>query len=111
MVQMLEKGQTNVSLRTLDKLARALGVSTGSLLGKKPVARQDGEALIEEVLARNLLAARRRLALTQDQLAERAGLHRPVIAYIENQSRNPSMVTLAKLADAAGVSLEALLSS
>ena len=51
MLQKLEQGRVNASLHTVDKLARALGVTTASLLGKKPIARQDGEALIAQVLA------------------------------------------------------------
>lgn len=110
MVQLLEQGQVNVSLQAVDKLARALGVTTGSLLGAKPLARRDGDALIGQVLAGNLVKARKRLTLTQEQLAQRSGISRPVIAHIERQARNPSLVTLARLADALDVSLEALLS-
>ncbi len=109
MVQLLEKGQVNASLHAVDKLARALGVTTGSLLGPKPLPRRDGDALIEQVLAWNIVSARKRLTLTQEQLADKSGISRPVIANVERQSRNPSLVTLARLADALDVSLEALL--
>ena len=111
MVQLIEQGRVNTSVQVLDKLARALGVTTGSLLSKKPVTRQDDGALIEQVLARNLVAARKRLGLTQEQLGARAAVSRPVIAHIEREARNPSLVTLARLAAALDLSLENLLSS
>lgn len=110
MIRLMEQGQVNVSLDTVDKLARALGVTTSSLLGPKPVARQDGDALIKEVLARNLVSARKALMLTQDTLGQRSGVSMYVIAHIERQARNPSLHTLARLADALDVSLDALLS-
>ena len=109
MVQSMEKARVNASLHAVDKVARALGVTTGSLLGKKPLARQDGHALIDQVLARNLVAARKRLNLTQEQLAQRSGISRPVIAHIERQARNPSLETLARLAEALDLSIEGLL--
>jgi transcriptional regulator with XRE-family HTH domain len=110
MIRLVEQGQVNVSLNTVDKLARALGVTTGSLVGVKPVARQEGDALIEEVLARNLVSARKGLKLTQDTLGQRSGVSMFVIAHIERQARNPSLHTLARLAGALDLSLEALLS-
>ncbi|WP_291023329.1 helix-turn-helix domain-containing protein [Hydrogenophaga sp.] len=110
MIRLVEQGQVNVSLNTVDKLARALGVTTGSLVGSKPVARQDGDAPIEEVLARNLVSARKGLKLTQDTLGQRSGVSMFVIAHIERQARNPSLQTLARLADALDLSIEALLS-
>ncbi|NIM42907.1 MAG: helix-turn-helix domain-containing protein [Hydrogenophaga sp.] len=109
MLQLLEQGDVNVSLRAVDKLARALGVTTDSLVGKRPVARQDGATLIEEVLASNLVSARKRLKLTQETLAQQSGVGRAVIAHIERQARNPSLHTLARLAVALDLSIEALL--
>jgi transcriptional regulator with XRE-family HTH domain len=111
MLQLLEQGHVNVSLHAVDKLARALGVTTGSLLGKRPVARQDGDALIDQVLASNLVLARKRLKLTQATLAQQSGVSRAVIAHIERQARNPSLHTLARLAAPLDLSLEALLSA
>jgi transcriptional regulator with XRE-family HTH domain len=111
MIQRLERGELNVSLGTVDKLARALGVSTGSLLGAKPVARQEADNLIEALLARNLVAARESLTLTQEKLSQRSGVSRPVIAHIERQARNPSLETLVRLATALAMPPEALLKS
>ena len=106
----LEHGHIHLSLHILDKLARALDVKTGSLLGKRPVARDEADGLVEAVLAHNLATARKRLTLTQDQLSQRSGVNRVVIAEIETQARNPSLQTLAKLAVALDLSIEALLS-
>lgn len=47
--------------------------------------------------------------LTQEKLAEQSGVSRAVIAHIERQARNPSLLTLAKLAASLDLSLEALL--
>ncbi len=110
MIRLMEQGQVNVSLNTVEKLARALGVTTGSLVGMRPVARQEGDALIEEVLARKLVSARKGLMLTQDKLGQRSGVSMYVIAHIERQARNPSLHTLARLAASLDMSLEALLS-
>lgn len=110
MIRLMEQGQVNASLDTVDKLARALGVTTSSLFGSKPMARQEGDALIKEVLSHNLVAARKALTLTQDSLGQRSGVSMYVIAHIERQARNPSLHTLAKLAKALDMSIEALLS-
>lgn len=110
MLLYLEKGRSNPSLSTVEKLAQALGVKTGSLFGPRPVARQEPETFIETLVAQNLVSARQRLMLTQEQLAQQSGVSRFVIAHIERRARNPSLRTLVKLADSLDVSLEALLS-
>lgn len=109
MIRLVEAGQVNASLNTVDRLARALGVTTGSLVGAKPVVRPEGDAPIEEVLARNLVSARKALLLTQDKLGQRSGVSMYVIAHIERQARNPSLHTLARLAEALDLSIEGLL--
>ncbi|MGX5651326.1 helix-turn-helix domain-containing protein [Hydrogenophaga borbori] len=111
MIQRLERGELNVALGTVDKLARALGVSTGSLLGARPVARRETDNLIEALLAQNLIAARKSLMLTQEMLSQRSGVSRAVIAHIERQARNPSLGTLERLAASLALSLEVLLTS
>lgn len=106
----LEKGQSNPSLSTVDKLARALGVRTGSLFGKRPVPRQAHDESIEEVLALNLISARREREMTQETLGHRSGVSMYVIAHIERQARNPSLQTLARLCVPLQCTLEELLS-
>jgi transcriptional regulator with XRE-family HTH domain len=51
----------------------------------------------------NLRRLRTLNALTQEQLAERAGLHRSAVARAERDQVEPHMTTLRKLADALGV--------
>lgn len=111
MIQRLERGELNVSLGTVDKLARALGVSTSSLLGPRPVARREADNLIDAILAQNLVAARTGLKLTQEMLSQRSQVSRAVIAHVERQARNPSLETLERLAAALALSLEALLAN
>lgn len=105
----LESGHVNLSLSIVDNLARVLDVKTGSLFGRRPVVRDEADGLIDVVLARNLVAARKRQMLTQDQLSQQSGVNRSLIANIERQARNPSLPTLAKLASALDLSIEALL--
>ena len=51
-------------------------------------------------LGKNLLAARRKLDLTQEQVAERSGVQAGEISRIEHGKRDPKVSTLEKLAAA-----------
>jgi transcriptional regulator with XRE-family HTH domain len=110
-LQRLEHGELNtLSVATVDKVARGLGVRTGSLFGSRPLTRREDERLIEAVLADNLAGLRARMNLTQQSLGEKSGVSMFVIAHIERQGRNPTLETLSKLTDVLGVSMERLLS-
>ena len=50
------------------------------------------------------------LGISQEELAERADLHRTYIADIERGARNPTLLTIKKLACGLGVSAANLLS-
>jgi transcriptional regulator with XRE-family HTH domain len=50
------------------------------------------------------------LGISQEELAERADLHRTCIAGIERGARNPTLLTIKKLAKGLGVSAADLLS-
>ncbi len=50
------------------------------------------------------------LGISQEELAERADLHRTYIAGIERGARNPTLLTIKKLAKGLGVSTVDLLS-
>ncbi len=50
------------------------------------------------------------LGISQEELAERADLHRTYIAGIERGARNPTLLTIKKLAKGLGVSSANLLS-
>jgi transcriptional regulator with XRE-family HTH domain len=52
---------------------------------------------------RNLLVARRRADLSQEDLSFRAGLHRTVVGQLERGKRDPRVSTVIKLAGALSV--------
>lgn len=52
------------------------------------------------ILARNLKAARKRLNLSQEELAARAEIDRTYVSGIERQVRNPTITVVAKFAEA-----------
>jgi transcriptional regulator with XRE-family HTH domain len=51
-------------------------------------------------LGSNLRAARKKLGLTQEQVAERSGVHPTEVSRIEAGKRDPQVSTLRKLAAA-----------
>ncbi len=55
-------------------------------------------------------ARRKHLGISQEQLAERAGLHRTYVADVERGARNLSLASIEKLAHALDVSIPALFS-
>ena len=59
--------------------------------------------------ARNLRAAREKAGLSQEALAERAGMHRNAVALLETGKRDPRVSTVAKLAKALGIRASELL--
>lgn len=56
----------------------------------------------------NLLEARKRSGLTQQELADRCHVHRTEVSLLERGSREPRLGTLLKLVGVLGVSTEAL---
>lgn len=52
------------------------------------------------ILARNIKAARKRLNLSQEELAARAEIDRTYVSGIERQVRNPTITVVAKFAEA-----------
>jgi transcriptional regulator with XRE-family HTH domain len=51
---------------------------------------------------------RQLLRLTQEELAERAGMDRTYVCAVERRTRNPTMVSLQRLAHALGIELDVL---
>lgn len=51
---------------------------------------------------------RHRLEISQEELADRCGLHRTYVGGIERGERNPSLVNIGRLAEALEVSLREL---
>lgn len=65
---------------------------------------------VKAAFATAVRSRRNRLGLSQEQLAERASLHRTYISDIERAARNLSLGSISKLADALEVSVVALFS-
>ena len=70
--------------------------------------RKPGKPLVS-ALAENVRAMRHALQLSQEQLADRTGLHRTYIGSVERGERNVTLSTLEVLADAFGVAVPELL--
>lgn len=64
---------------------------------------------LRPALGRRIRALREQLDISQEQLAERAGLHWTYVSGIERGRRNPGLNTLGRLAKALRVSLADLL--
>lgn len=62
-------------------------------------------------LGQNLNSLRKSRGLTQDQLAQVAGIPRTTLSYFESGQGNPSLKTLIKLAAILGVTFEELLAT
>ena len=58
---------------------------------------------------RNVLQLRTHLELSQEKLAAKAGVDRAFLSGIESGSRNPGILTVAKLAKALGVTAAKLM--
>lgn len=65
-------------------------------------------ASILKLFGKRLKKFRKTKGLTQEQLAEKAGLHHTFIGAVERGSKNPSLESIAKIAEALGISLREL---
>jgi transcriptional regulator with XRE-family HTH domain len=64
---------------------------------------------LNAVVALNLRRLRKKLGISQEDLAEKCGLHRTYVGAIERSERNITLQTLEKLAESLGVSPQDLL--
>ena len=58
---------------------------------------------LTEILGRNVREARRRVGMSQEQLAFEAGMKRSYVSDLERGTRNPSVKAIGRLAVALGV--------
>jgi transcriptional regulator with XRE-family HTH domain len=77
-------------------------MNLGTLLWRFPVAGPTIRAMGR--LGANLREQRMRLELTQEQVAERSGVHATEVSRIEAGKRDPKVSTLERLAKAVEVS-------
>ena len=71
--------------------------------------REEDSTALRMVVATNVRVIRNKIGLTQERLAEEAGLHRTYIGSIERGERNLSIDNIEKIARALDVSPDALL--
>lgn len=64
---------------------------------------------MEETLGKRIVANRKRMGLTQDQLAERLGVTAQAVSKWENDQSCPDIATLPRLAEIFGITTDALL--
>lgn len=72
------------------------------------MVRKSSDSL-RAVLAENIKTFRREKGFSQEELAERCGLHRTYIGSVERQERNVTLSTLEVLASTFGVTVPELL--
>jgi transcriptional regulator with XRE-family HTH domain len=73
------------------------------------VPRQKKLPKSRRILSQNLRRLRKLAGLSQEALAEKAGMHRTYVGSVERGERNVSLDQIAKLARALGVSPSQLL--
>lgn len=63
------------------------------------------EAIMDtlKIIGRNIARLRKRIGLSQEKLAEQAGLHRTYVGAVERGERNISVKNLAKIAQALNI--------
>ena len=66
-------------------------------------------ANLRKILAQNIRAHRAKTDLSQDEFAEKCGLHRTYIGSVERGERNVTLSTLELIARCIGTSVPALL--
>lgn len=64
---------------------------------------------VRQRLARNLRRLRNEKGWSQEDYADRAGIHRTYVSGLERGTRNPTIIIVEKLAATLGVSAGALL--
>ena len=105
---------SGAAIRTLAVAGHALHIElsdgTALTLPLKDAERPSGlpPALDPQALGKRIRDLRKDAGLTQQELATRAGLHRPNLARVENGRHHPNSDTLTRIAAGLGVPLAAL---
>ncbi len=66
---------------------------------------------VRKIVGRNVREARKAIGLSQEALADKAGIDRTYVSGVERGVRNPTITILAKFAAALDTSAAALLTS
>jgi transcriptional regulator with XRE-family HTH domain len=74
-------------------------------MGAKSTAEEPGS--IAKIIGRNLTRHRRANGLSQEEVADRAALHRTAVSLLERGERMPRADTVARVAGAIGIPLAA----
>ncbi len=88
-------------------MAVTLGLCVGLLVHTAAVAL--GVAVIQQRLAANLRRLRHESGWSQEEFADRAGIHRTYVSDLERGARNPTLMVVDRLAKALEVSAGSLL--
>jgi len=67
--------------------------------------------ILVSAFAETLIAERKRAGLTQEELADRAGVSVRFISFIETGRRQPSLSALAAISAGLGISMSAMIES
>ena len=68
---------------------------------------QDDRVYLER-FAQRVRVLREKQGISQEKLAERAGLHRTYIGMVERLERNPSLICIHKIANGLGIDVKEL---
>ena len=77
------------------------------------MARLESEEFerVKGIVAARISELRRGKGLSQEELADQAGVHRTYVGMLERQRANPSLQVLVSLADALDVTVEVLMAN
>lgn len=100
----IERGSKRPSLKTIEKIARGLNVSTRKLINSPDELFRSGAVATGNTLPEKFLRIREEHGLNQVQLARKAGLSPGLIGQLEQGKVQPSLQTIEKIAQALEIS-------
>ncbi len=78
-------------------------------MGARSIATRTGVSNLLSRFGDNVRTVRRAKGISQEDLADRAGLHRTYVSSVERGERNVTLETIEKLSKALGVSMAKLM--